>query len=129
MEKEKEYAIQYIRHFYKKEISELGKSSAHFLHKMWGIYNLNSTSLRKVNFSEEDYLEVVINKCVSTVDNADLTRIVAYAHEMMLRVSIEKCAPGYIKIGISQRANRNFADGSYKWWSNIQDHLSLIIKK
>jgi hypothetical protein len=122
-------AVDWLKRQYKIEISELGANVAEFLDKMWGIHNCNRTSLSKVDWSNDTWIEVVIGKIMSTVDNNDLTRLVVIAHQMMLRIELKGVGPGYIKLQFHQRTRRENNDGTFwRWCPHIEDHVEMIAK-
>lgn len=124
----KQKAVDWLKHEYKGEISELGGNVAWFLDKMWGLHNLNRSSRRKVDWSNGTWIEIVIDKPLSTVDSAGLTRLVVIAHQMMLRVDLRGCGPGYVKLMFHQRTSRNREDGFYRWCPDIYDHVDMIAR-
>lgn len=123
-------AVDWLKRQYKNvEFSELGIAVATFLDKMWGVHNLNRTSLTKVDWSNDTWIEIVIGKLMSTVDNNDLTRLVIIAHDMMLRVEIVGVGPGYIKFQFHQRTSRQLVEGKYwAWCPTIEDHVQRLRK-
>jgi hypothetical protein len=125
---EREKAVDWLRHEYKGEFSELGKNVAWLLDKMWGLHNLNSTSRRKVDWWNDTWIELVIDKILSTIDNDDLTRLVVIAHQLMLRVEMKGVGPGYIRLMFHQRTSRQRGNGFYRWCPDIQEHVEMIIR-
>lgn len=123
-------AVDWIKRQYKDVVlSELGTMVVQFLDKMWGIHNCNKTSLGKVDWGNNTWIEVVIDKMMSTVDNNDLTRLVVIAHNMMLRVEMTGIGPGYVKLQFHQRSLRNLEMGRYwDWCPSIEDHIARINK-
>lgn len=119
-------ALNWLRYEFKGHISELGGNVAWFLDTMWGLHNLNSTSRRKVDWSNDTWIEIVIDKPLCTVDSDGLTRLVVIAHQRMLRVEIHGCGPGYIKLVFHQRTSRNRADGLSRWCPDIHEHVDMI---
>lgn len=93
--------------YYKGEFSELGKRAALLLDTVWGMHHLNSTSLKKVEWGNKDWIEFVYDRPLATVDFDELTKLVVLAHQFMLRVAIEGAAPRYLRITIHLRKNRD----------------------
>ena len=109
------------------KISPLGEKVALFLDKIWGIHNLNRTSLGKVNWSNDTWIEIVINEVLATVDNNYLTHLVFLAHHMMLRVELRGCGPGYIMFQFHQRAKRDRANSEFwEWCPTIEEHIRIM---
>lgn len=89
-------------------MSKLGMAVADLLGEVYlGIYHLNTTSLKKVNWDDEYYIEFNLDRDMATVDFDELTKLVVLAHDRMIRVSISGAAPGYLKLLFHQRKNRN----------------------
>ncbi len=111
------------------KFSELGEQVAEFLDVIWGLHHLNKTSLFKVKWHNETWVEVVIDKTMATVDNNDLTRLVVIAHNMMLRVELKGVGPGYLKLTFHQRTLRTLEEGRYwDWCPTIENHVNRINK-
>jgi hypothetical protein len=111
------------------EFSKLGEQVAKFLDKLWGLHHLNKTSLFKVDWSNDMWVDVVIDKTLCTVDNNDLTRLVVIAHNMLLRIELKGTGPGYIKLTFHQRTTRSLEEGRYwQWCPTIKDHVKRINK-
>lgn len=97
-----------------KDFSELGARTAVFLQRVYkGIYHLNSTSLRKVDWSNEYGMQMVIDHELATVDYDLLTMMVVLAHQMQLRVAVTGAAPKYLRLTFSLRPERNGAIMEY----------------
>ena len=125
LEDRKEKAVEWLSYQYKGEFSPLGKTVAALLDQMWGLHNINRTSLGKVDWSNDYWIEITCDKPMGTVDNNDLTRIVVYCHQLMLRLDIAGLGPGYIKLIFHQRASRE-RDKYWNWCPTIEDHVKLI---
>lgn len=106
-------------------LSPLGEAAANLLGDVFlGIYHLDYGALKKVRWDDTFYVEVVVYGSFSSVDDNNLTRLLVLAHDRMLRVELKGCAPGYLKIGISQRSAR---DG--RLWERCptwEDAVSII---
>lgn len=125
---ERDKAVEWLKYRYKGAFSELGKDVAWFLDKVFGLHHINRTSLSKVIWSNDTWVDVVIDKPLSTVDNADLTRLVVIAHQMMLRIELRGVGPGYVKLTFHKRVSRDKADGIYYWCPDIYEHVDMITK-
>lgn len=90
-----------------KEVSSLGTAVADLLGDVYeGIYHLNYNSLRKVKWSDPDYIEVTVRHGLATWDYNELTRLVVLCHDRLLRCAVHAAAPGYLKLCFSQREGR-----------------------
>ena len=125
--KSKQDAVAWLKYRYSGEFSELGITVAWFLDKMWRLHNINSTSLSKVDWSNDTWIEITCDKPLATVDNSDLTRLVVIAHQMMLRIELRGIGPGYIKLKFHQRTGRNLEKVDFnQWCPTIEDHVQAI---
>ncbi|MCA9980461.1 MAG: hypothetical protein KDD89_06505 [Anaerolineales bacterium] len=98
---------------YKGEFSEVGRRAALFMDRMWGVHHLNTAKLKKVDWSNDYWVEMVYDRQLTTVDGDDLTKLVILAHQMLLRVSVEGAAyRTNLRLVFHLRKNRdgNFAD-------------------
>jgi hypothetical protein len=91
---------------YKGEFSELGQRTAVLFERLWGLHHLHHTSLRKVDWSNDYWIEFVYNHELATYDFDSLTILVVLAHQLMLRVSISGAAPGYVRLQVNKRTTR-----------------------
>lgn len=124
--KTRDEAAQWLRFLTKAEFSELGKEVAFFLDEMWGLHNLKSTSLKKVDWANNTWITFVYFGSLSTVDSDHLTRLVVLAHQRMLRLSLRGIGPGYIEFMFHQRTTRT---GQFSQrCPDIFDHVQEIVK-
>jgi hypothetical protein len=91
---------------YKGEFSEVGKRTAVLFNRVFGLHHLHHTSLRKVNWGNDYFIEFVYNRELATFDFDTLTVLVVLAHQLMLRVSIRGAAPGYVRLQVNKRITR-----------------------
>lgn len=107
------------------DTSELGRDVADFLGDLFrGIYHLNPTSLRKVDWKNPHFVRVTINKGLATFDFDELTRIVVLSHDRMIRVSVEPLARGYLSLLFHKRIAR---EGSImERMPFLEDHVAQI---
>lgn len=90
-----------------KPMSDLGRKAADLLGDVfYGIYHLNSTSLRKANWQDAYSVGVTIYGGLSTFDDDALTRFVVLCHDRLLRGEIEGAAHNYLRLWISERKER-----------------------
>ncbi len=86
------------------EISPLGKEVADLLGDVFlGIYHLNYTSLRKVNWANPCHIEFVLDHELATTDFDELTRLVVLCHDRALRCAIEGAAPRHLRLIFHKR--------------------------
>jgi len=104
---------------YAKEISPLGESVAEVLGTVFsGLYHLSDTSLKKANWANSHFLEIVIRGSLSSWDSSLLTWLVVLAHDAMLRLDIEGAANGYLRLRFHRRETR--------WEPGINSSMSAI---
>lgn len=122
----RERACQWLYFLTKKPFSELGKDVDWFLDTMWGLHNLNRTSLSKIDWENDTWICFTYNHYLSTFDGNDLTRLVVIAHQRMLRVSLKGVGPGYIQLMFHKRTTRT--GNIYEKCPDILEHVNEIIK-
>jgi hypothetical protein len=106
-------------------MSPLGIAVADLLGDLYlGIYHLNTTSLRKVNWNDPQHIEVAIGKSMVTYDENSLTRLVVLAHDRMIRIKIKGAAPNFLRLTFHQRKSR---EGSlYQRMPELETHIETI---
>lgn len=115
---------RWLGFYTKSDFSDLGKEVALFLEEMWGLHHLNTTSLKKVNWSNSHWIAFTYFGTLSTVDNNDLTRLVVLAHQRMFRLSLKGNGPGYVELMFHKRTCRT---GSiYNRCPDILEHVKEI---
>ena len=88
-------------------ISELGRKVADLLGDLnRGIYHLNPKSLRKVDWTNPDWIGVTVVDGLATWDYNDLTHLVVLCHDRMLRCQIDGLGPGYLRLCFHRRESR-----------------------
>jgi len=98
---------------YEGEMSELGRSVADLLGDLFfGIYHMNTTSLHKVEWDNNQSIAVTVDTELATFDSDGLTRLVVLCHDRMIRCSIQGLAPRYVRLMFHQRQRR---DGGSRW--------------
>jgi hypothetical protein len=98
---------EWIEESFKVEMSPLGREISDLLGDVFaGIYHLNHTSLFKVDWANDTWIEFVLNKTIATFDNNELTRLVILCHDRLIRCSIEGAAPGYLRLVFHKRKSR-----------------------
>ncbi len=87
--------------------SPLGRAVADLLGSVFrGIYHMNYTSLRKVEWDNPRYIDVTVDREVATFDSDELTALVVLCHDKQLRCSVAGLAPGYVRLTFHQRLDR-----------------------
>ncbi|MFA5299868.1 MAG: hypothetical protein WC389_16915, partial [Lutibacter sp.] len=67
-------------------ISPLGINVANLLNDVWcGIYHMDSNSLRKVDWTNKDFIRLSIYGGLNSYDDDKLTKIIVFAHDYCLR--------------------------------------------
>lgn len=98
---------------YDGEMSDLGRTVADLLGDVFfGIYHMNTTSLRKVDWGNTQCIVVTLDTELATYDSDALTRLVVLCHDRLIRCSIQGLAPGYIRAMFHQRHKR---EGGARW--------------
>ncbi len=117
----------WIQKSLKKEMSPLGEAVANLLGRVFaGIYHLPSATLRRVNWKDPYYIEYIHRGELATFDFSHLTALVVFAHDEMIRVSIEGCGPGYMKFLFHQRDRRT--GSASERYPTIEDHIDALRK-
>lgn len=126
----REEVVKWLKYIDDGEISEVGKDVAWLLEKMWGLHNISRDSLNKVDWSNEFFILFPLGyKTLSTIDNADLTRLVVICHQMMLRVEIRPRARHWLELVFHQRDSREIKDGIHRYCPDILEHVTQILSK
>ena len=115
----------WIKRSLKKEMSPLGEAVANLLGRVHrGIYHLRTSALERVDWSNNQWIEFVYDGNMATVDFPDLTMLVVFAHDEMIRVSLEGCGPRYMRMIFHQRDSRE--GGMSERYPTIEDHIEKI---
>lgn len=86
------------------EMSQLGQTVADLLGDLfYGIYHMNTTSLRKTDWSDPYCVTVTSDYNLATFDSDGLTRLVVLCHDRAIRCNIRALAPGYMQLMFHQR--------------------------
>ncbi len=89
------------------EMSPLGEAVANLLGDLFaGIYHLNYTSLRKVDWTNPRWIVFNLDRHLSTFDSDELTRLVVLCHDRCLRCDLKGKAPGIVELMFHQRHAR-----------------------
>ena len=116
----------WIERSLKATCSELGKLAADVLGDAFlGIYHLNRTSLKKVDWNNEQQISVTFCGELATVDANELTRLVILCHDRMLRLSVQGAAPNYLRLVFHKRTVRKGGE----FWQRcpkLDDHIQVI---
>ncbi len=82
-----------------KPVGKLGERVADLLGELfYGIYHLDHQILYRVDWSNERFIEINIDKSLSTYDFDELTRLVFLAHHLSIRVQISSCNFRFLKL-------------------------------
>jgi len=116
---------EWIKRDLKKEMSPLGEAVANLLGRVYlGIYHLPSQALSRVDWSSTYCIEYTHYGDLSTVDGINLTALVVFAHDKMIRVSIRGCGPGYLQMQFHQRDTRT--GNMSERYPTIEDHVKFL---
>lgn len=116
---------EWVARSYKKELSPLGVAVANLLGRVWlGIYHLPDASLSRVDWEDNYCIEFTYYGDIATFDFNDLTALVVYAHDEMIRVNIWGCGPRYMKMQFHQRHKRE--GGISERYPTIEDHIASL---
>jgi len=116
---------EWIARSYKTELSQLGVSVANLLGRVFrGIYHLSPNALEKVDWKNEIFMEFTHDCSLSTFDSDDLTALVVYGHDDMVRISIRGCGPRYMKMMFHKRHKRE--GGICERYPTIESHIETL---
>lgn len=96
----------WIRSAFKPEpvMSPLGIAVADLLGDVFaGIYHLNPTSLRRVDWTNPSHIACNIDRTLSTFDFAELTYLVVLCHDRCIRFSLAGNGPRHMEMLFHQR--------------------------
>ena len=116
---------EWIKNNLKTEMSPLGETVANLLgHVFLGIYHLHTGALRNVDWSNNHHIQFIYRGELATFDFNSLTALVVFAHDEMMRVSIEGCGPDYMRLMFHQRKSRT---GSIcEKCPTIEKHIKIL---
>ena len=81
------------------QISEFGVKVAELLGDLYyGIYHVRISKLRKVDWKNDRWIEIVLPDTFSTFDADNLTRLVVLCHDRLIRCEIRGAGPGHTKL-------------------------------
>ena len=107
-------------------MSQLGKDVADLLGDLFfGIYHLPTVALRKVNWSDDDYIRITLSAPMATYDGDKLTRLVVLSHDRMLRVDLSPCNFQHLELLFHKRQYRE-GGGTYHRMPSMEKHLGFI---
>ncbi|MCA0270415.1 MAG: hypothetical protein LCH53_14520 [Bacteroidetes bacterium] len=89
-------------------VSPLGRR-IHALLDLWalGIYHIShEVRHKRVDWSNPNWIEIVVRDGLSTFDSDGLTRLVLLAHDHALRVEVEAAAHGYLRLVMHGRSHK-----------------------
>lgn len=107
------------------KLSPLGIKVADLLGEVYkGLYHIPASLLRKVHWEDEDFISVSVFDGLATWDYDQLTKLVVLGHDIMVRIEIVSCCPGYLKLLMSKRDER---DGSIMTgYPTMEEHIKMI---
>jgi hypothetical protein len=107
------------------DMSPLGIKVANILGRIFfGIYHLDSNALKRVDWANNNWIEFVYRGDLATIDFDNLTALVVYSHDEMIRVCIDGQKKGYLKLQFHQRSKRS---GSIlERLPEIEDHIKIL---
>lgn len=105
-------------------LSPLGENVANLLGDVFcGIYHLDTKQLGKTKWGDNHSITVRLHyQSLSTFDDEYLTRLVVFAHDRMLRVSIGAVAPKLLELMFHQRHTRT--GGVWERMPTMEQHLA-----
>lgn len=114
----------WIRSALKRSLSPLGENVANLLGDVFcGIYHLDDNQLKKVDWGDPQVVSVrLYYRSLGTYDDEFLTRLVVFAHDRMLRISISAKAPNLLELMFHQRKERK-GDG-WQRMPTMEQHLA-----
>lgn len=114
-----------LRHPRTTAMSPLGVAVANLLGDVFcGIYHLDASELRKVDWGDDYYMVFRLTNSLSTFDNDSLTRLVVLAHDRYLRVTISGDGKGKLELMFHLRTCRT--GDIARRMPTMEDHLALI---
>ena len=79
----------WLKQSLKKEPSKFGEEVANILGFAWqGLYHLSQTSLNKVDWKNEKYMQINVPYGLATWDRNELTELVVLCHDKSIRLEI-----------------------------------------
>lgn len=107
-------------------MSKVGEAAADLLGDVFlGIYHLDGHQLRKVDWSDDHAISIVIGwNDFSTFDGDILTRIVVLAHDRMMRVEVNPHTFHHLRLLITKRRSRT--GSTYERCPTLEDHIKLL---
>jgi hypothetical protein len=114
------------RYYADGKISKLGEHVANLLNDVWcGIYHIEDSALRKIDWTNEDFIRLSIYGGLNSYDDDKLTQLVILAHDYCLRLEINPCNFNHLELLFHQRDR--VAD-FYHRMPTMEDHLEQIRK-
>lgn len=125
-DKVKYAGADWISEVTRKPISDLGRDVADILGQVYqGIYHLDKQAL-KVDWSNEDWIEIVIWGCLCTWDFSHLTNLVIMCHETAIRLELIAAAPNYLRLVFYRRKRQ--AEATSKRHPTIEEAVERVRK-
>ena len=99
-----DYDLAHLRHYYKGEISNIGRKAAIMMSILYrGLHNAPETQLEKINWANTYYISLKTFLPLATFDNDALTTLVLLAHDYAVRVEVKPCNFRYLEIQFHER--------------------------
>ena len=111
------------------DMSPLGEQAADLLGDLFlGIYHMNTSSLRKADWSNQYMIRVQLpwKESISTYDGDLMTRMVVLSHDRLLRIDLEPINFYYMGIMISKRHGRSGEIFMSERMPSLESHISMI---
>jgi hypothetical protein len=114
------------RYYANGKISKLGENVADLLNDVWcGIYHIDDLFLRKVDWTNKNWIRISIFGGLNSYDDDKLTRLIILAHDRCLRVEINPCNFNHLELLFHQRER---VGDFYSRMPTMEDHLAEIRK-
>lgn len=89
------------------DISPLGRKVADILGAVWrGIYHLDEKAIRRVEWTNSEFMSVRVPGSLATWDFNRLTELVILAHDSCTRLEVRSDAPRCLRLVFHARAGR-----------------------
>lgn len=125
------HGADWIKNQYKKEMSPFGESVADLLDTLFaGIYHIAGPALKKVNWSHDDYVQMMLvdhaSSSMSTFDFDRLTWLVLLSHDRCIRVSVDPGTFRQLKLLFHPRERHEQGMSFSKAMPTMEDHIAKL---
>lgn len=104
--KSRESALRTIRYYANGEPSPFGARVAELLDLWVGLHHIRDSALRKADWTDRRWIQLVYDQDLHTYDFNALTTLVFLAHALCIRVELRGCGPRYLRLSFSPRNGR-----------------------